>query len=109
MVLYSFVVPLCQLDRSRCPCAQVPIRTNIGRRGEFTVGRMFRRMLRELMRDDIAAAALPQHSTQVDVTTEFVVGALWSTVVWWMTAQPKLSASEVNDVFRRLVFNGIAA
>ena len=82
--------------------------TTIGRRGEITVGRMIRRMLRDLMRDDIAAAA-PQHSAQVDVTTEFVVGALWATVVWWMTAQPTLPAGEVNDVFRRLVFHGIAA
>ena len=84
-------------------------RTTIGRRGEITVGRMIRRMLRDLMRDDIAAAALPQSSAQVDMTTEYVVGALWATVVWWMTSQPTLSATEVNDSFRRLVFNGIAA
>ena len=84
-------------------------RTTIGRRGEITVGRMIRRMLRDLMRDDIAAAALPQNSAQLDMTTEYVVGALWATVVWWMTSQPTLSATEVNDSFRRLVFNGIAA
>ncbi len=83
-------------------------RTTIGRRGEITVGRMIRRMLRDLMRDDIAAAALPQNSALVDMTTEYVVGALWATVVWWMTSQPTLTSAEVNDIFRRLVFNGIA-
>ena len=84
-------------------------RTTIGRRGEITVGRMIRRMLRDLMRDDIAAAAPPQHSAQVDMTTEYVVGALWATVVWWMSSDPTLPAAEVNRVFRNLVFNGIAA
>jgi AcrR family transcriptional regulator len=84
-------------------------RCTIGRRGEVTVGRMMRRMLRDLMRDDIAAAASPQNSAQVELTTEYVVGALWATVVWWMTTEPGLSPAEVNARFRRLVFSGIAS
>lgn len=82
-------------------------RCTINRRGEFTVGRMMRRMLRDLMHDDIAAAASPQTSALVELTAEYVAGALWSTVVWWMTVEPGLTPAEVNAVFRRLVFTGI--
>ena len=81
-------------------------RCTINRRGEVTVGRMMRRMLRDLMRDDIAAAS-PENGALVELTAEYVAGALWSTVVWWMTVEPGLTAGEVNGVFRRLVFDGI--
>ena len=83
-------------------------RCTIGRRGEVTVARTIRRMLRDLMRDDIAAAGPRSGGAPIDLAADVVAGVLWSTVVWWMTEAPTLPASEVNRIFRDLVFNGLA-
>ncbi len=83
-------------------------RMTVGRRGEVTVGRMMRRMLRELIRDDLALRAGPAGSVPpTELVTEFVVGALWSTVVWWMTTETTLQAEAVDRAFRDLVFTGL--
>lgn len=80
----------------------------VGRRGELTVGRLLRRMLRALIRDDVARAAVtPGDVLQVDLTTEFLVGALWSTIVWWMTNAPSMSAGEVDRAFRQNALRGV--
>ena len=83
-------------------------RCTIGRRGEVTVARMMRRMLRDLMHDDIARASPASPASTIALTTDFAVSALWSTVVWWMTVEPTLPAGDVNRRFRELVFNGIS-
>ncbi len=83
-------------------------RMTVGRRGEVTVGRMIRRMLRDLIRDDLAVRVAPASSAPpTELVTEFIVGALWSTVVWWMTSETTLPPAEVDRTFRDLVFTGL--
>jgi AcrR family transcriptional regulator len=85
-------------------------RMTVGRRGEVTVGRMIRRMLRELIRDDLESRPGPPGSRPpTELMTEYIVGALWSTVVWWMTSETALPSEEVDRVFRDLVFTGLPA
>jgi AcrR family transcriptional regulator len=83
-------------------------RMTAGKRGEVTVGRLIRRMLRELTQADLTAhLANADASMPVGMATEYVVGALWSTVVWWMTSDEKIAAPVVNRHFRQLAFAGI--
>ncbi|MBC7843657.1 MAG: TetR/AcrR family transcriptional regulator [Gemmatimonadaceae bacterium] len=83
-------------------------RMTVGRRGEVTVGRLIRRMLRELTEADLAAhASRVNGAMPTELVTEYIVGALWSTIVWWMTSESELGAAEVDQHFRRLAFSGI--
>jgi AcrR family transcriptional regulator len=83
-------------------------RMTAGKRGEVTVGRLIRRMLRELTHADLAAhLSSTTSSMPVGLATEYLVGALWSTVVWWMTCDEKIPAPVVNRHFRQLAFAGV--
>lgn len=78
------------------------------RRGEVTIGREIRTMLRELVRDDLARQTGAANDTaSVSLMTEYLVGALWSTIAWWMAAEVPMPAAEVDRTFRRLVFSGL--
>jgi AcrR family transcriptional regulator len=83
-------------------------RTTVARRGEVTVGRLIRRLLRDLVRDDLAAhAGLASSGPPAEMVTEFIVGALWSTIVWWIGTESTLPPAEVDRAFRTLVFSGM--
>ena len=83
-------------------------RMTIGRRGEVSVGRLIRRMLRDLIRDDLTLRVGPVGSEPpTELVAEFIVGALWSTVVWWMTSDTAMQAEAVDRAFRDLVFTGL--
>lgn len=83
-------------------------RMTVGKRGEVTVGRLIRRMLRELTQSDLSAhASRTDAMMPAEMVTEYIVGALWSTIVWWMTSESELGAAEVDQLFRRLAFCGI--
>jgi hypothetical protein len=85
-------------------------RMTVGRRGEVAVGREFRTMLRALLRDDVLRSGLgPQDETSVDLSTEFLVGSLWSTVVWWMQTGQALSAEALDRRYREMVLRGLTS
>ncbi|MES3036222.1 MAG: helix-turn-helix domain-containing protein [Gemmatimonadota bacterium] len=78
------------------------------RRGEVTVGREIRKLLRDLIRADVALqTGAGSDATSVTLMTEYLVGALWSTIAWWMASESPMSAVEVDRTFRRLVFSGL--
>lgn len=78
------------------------------RRGELTTGREIRKMLRELIRADLALqTGASSDSASVALMTEYLVGALWSTIAWWMASDVPMPAAEVDRTFRRLVFTGL--
>jgi AcrR family transcriptional regulator len=81
--------------------------TTVGKEGEVTVERMIRGMLRTLVRDEISSRARP---TDVEsLTIEFIVGALWSSIVWWMDAGCTLPPAEIDGHFRQLVLPALEA
>lgn len=83
-------------------------RMTVGRRGEVTVGRLIRRMLRELTQADLASnASRNTFAMPTELVTEYIVGALWSSIVWWMTSESELNAAEVDQMFRLLAFRGV--
>lgn len=78
------------------------------RRGEVTVGREIRTMLREMIREDLLRqTGAGTDSATVLLTTEYLTGALWSTLAWWMASTPMMPAVEIDRTFRRLVFTGV--
>jgi AcrR family transcriptional regulator len=75
---------------------------------EVSVQQHFRRMLRDLVRDDLATRrSARRDDASVDLATHYVVGALWSTIVWWMDSASSMPPERVNAVFQRLTFPGL--
>ena len=84
-----------------------PLYARCIRRGELTVGREIRTMLREMIRDDLVRrTGSPRDAAGVAFTTEFLTGAFWSVIACWMRESPETSAVEMDRTFRRLVFSG---
>lgn len=80
----------------------------IMRESEVTVERHIRRMLQELVREDLVARRIKgQSDASVDLATQFVVAALLSTIVWWMNSAAPLPPEKINAVFQRLTFPGL--
>ena len=78
------------------------------RESEMTVERHIRRMLLELVREDFAARRITgQSDASVELATQYVVAALWSTIAWWMNSATPLSPEKINAVFQRMVFPGL--
>ena len=78
------------------------------RRGEVTVGREIRKMLRDLIRTDLTLqTGAGSDAASVALMTEYLVGALWSTIAWWMATEAPMPAVAVDRTFRRLVFGGV--
>jgi len=78
------------------------------REHEVSVVRHIQAMLRELVREDLLRQRpLRRGSHSVDLATHYVVGALWSTIVWWMDAGAKLPPEDINALFQRLAFPGL--
>jgi AcrR family transcriptional regulator len=80
----------------------------VGRESEIIVERHMRRMLRQLVRESLTAKA-HWPAPAVDVAVHYVVGALWSIVVWWMESRAQLNAEEMNELFQRLTLPGLDA
>lgn len=74
---------------------------------EVTVEREMRVLFRGLVRDAVTTHHRP--SAEAQLTIEYIVGALWSTIVWWMEDGGGLSAEQVNARFEALVLPGLAA
>jgi AcrR family transcriptional regulator len=79
----------------------------IARESEVNVERHIRRMLRELVQHDLASSRPGAGQSAVDLATQYVVGALWSTIVWWMESAAPLPPEQINALFQRLTFPGL--
>ncbi|WP_411280923.1 TetR/AcrR family transcriptional regulator [Gemmatimonas sp.] len=81
--------------------------TSMCQEDEITVERMIRRMLRDLVRDEVSTRAKPTDAE--GLTIEFIVGALWSTIVWWMNSGSSMSPIEIDAHFRQLILAALDA
>lgn len=81
---------------------------SIARASEVSVERHIRQMLCELVRQDLAnRRGRAANAAAIDLAVQFVVGALWATIVWWHESGVRLPAAEVNALFQRLAFPGL--
>jgi AcrR family transcriptional regulator len=80
----------------------------VARDSEHTVERHVRAMLQTLVRQGLA-----MHATSIDaaigieLATQHTVGALWTTVVWWLDSGSQLSPQDISARFLRLAFSGL--
>jgi AcrR family transcriptional regulator len=77
------------------------------REDEITVERLVRQMLTDFVRAEVTTRHVPTPGEALAI--QYVVGALWSTLVWWMDHGQALSPAEVNTRFQQLTFPGLDA
>jgi len=67
-----------------------------------------RKILSEVVRKELSAAR-DDGAVSRELAVQFVVGAFMSVLTWWLERRPRLTPSQVDATFRRLVLSGIGA
>lgn len=81
---------------------------SIARASEVSVERHICQMLAGLVREDLLARpGQKAGAAALELAVQYVVGALWSTIIWWMEAGKPLPPDELNFLFQRLAFPGL--
>jgi AcrR family transcriptional regulator len=81
-------------------------RVLVGGRGCAVAVNEIRQILSELVRKDLSVAR-DQGAVSPELVVQFVVGAFVSVLTWWLERRPRLTPSEVDAMFRRLVLHGV--
>lgn len=85
-------------------------RAIVGRESGAIVERKMRRILADLVREDLKShASAGQNPVSIDLAVQYVIGALWSVLTWWMDYRVPLSPEEMDSIFRQLTFPGLDA
>ena len=76
----------------------------VGKRGGGAIQHVLRRLLTDLMREEVIAMSSESKSSALptQATVEFLSSGLFGLLVWWLNGRTKISAEEMNDIFRRL-------
>lgn len=83
-------------------------RMTVARESEVSMERHIRAMLRSLVHAELSRdRPLGPTNAAVDLATEYVVGALWSMLVWWMDEAQDWTPEQINDLFERMAFPGL--
>lgn len=80
----------------------------VARESEASVERHVKQMLADLVRADLQRRHAPITGARLDLATHYVVGALWSSFIWWMESAQPLPPEDLNALFQRLSFPGLA-
>jgi AcrR family transcriptional regulator len=81
-------------------------RALVGGRGGAVAVNEIRRMLADILKQELSSDRHDETVPQ-DVRIQFAVSAFLTVLTWWLERRPKLSPSQVDTIFRRLVINGI--
>jgi AcrR family transcriptional regulator len=81
-------------------------RALMGGRGSMVAINEMRRVLSDLVRDELSAV---RHDSAVarELVVQFVVGAFLTVLTWCLEREPRLPPAELDAMFRRLVIGGI--
>ncbi|HEY8880481.1 MAG TPA: TetR/AcrR family transcriptional regulator [Roseateles sp.] len=79
----------------------------VARESEASVERHVKQMLTDLVRQDLRRRHAPITGARLDLATHYVVGALWSSFIWWMESTQPLPPEDLNAQFQRLCFPGL--
>jgi AcrR family transcriptional regulator len=82
-----------------------------GKQSGVVVERLLRKLLADLVRDDVKGATErgAANAVTIDAVAQFIAGGLFGLLAWWLNASPSLSAAEVNELFRKLAMPALAA
>jgi AcrR family transcriptional regulator len=84
-------------------------RAHVGRRSGAMVIARVRRLLGELVREDLSRRRTRRSSIPLDVAIEYCVGSLVGVLTWWLDHKTDLSPREIDEVFRALTLPGLAS
>jgi AcrR family transcriptional regulator len=75
-----------------------------GMRSHAIVQQLLYRILLDLVRDDVKATVsrVRANSVPVEALAQFITGALFGLMMWWLNGKMRLSVEEVNTLFRQL-------
>jgi AcrR family transcriptional regulator len=76
--------------------------------GSFVMQRI-QQMIADLVRNDLIALGFTRASERRDLLVQHVAGGFMAVMNWWLEHGARLSASEVDAIFRRLALQGLAA
>jgi len=85
-------------------------RALVGGEGFVVVERMMRRMLATLLRQELQPRrATGRHEASTDIALEYVTGAMWAVVSWWMQCRQPPSPETMDALFRELTLPALDA
>ncbi len=83
----------------------------VGKRSGAAVQHVLRKLIVDLVREDVKAAA-PRAADQAvptEALVQFIAGALFGLLMWWTDGEMPLSVDKTNDLFRRLAIPALKA
>ena len=83
-------------------------RALVGGRGGIVAVTEIRRILSEMVKKELSGDRYDETVPQ-DIRIQFVVSAFLTVLTWWLERRPKLTPSQVDTMFRRLVIEGIGS
>lgn len=86
-------------------------RAMVGKRSGAVVQRLLHKLVGDLVREDVKATMITSEKTAVppEALVQFIAGALFGLVMWWLGGKMRLSVTEVNALFRRLAIPALRA
>ena len=80
-----------------------------GRGGTVSLGTI-RRMLSDLVRNELAATVDKSGPDRIsrELVVQYVVGAYMAVLTWWLDGGAKLPPQKIDEMFRRLATEGVA-
>lgn len=70
-------------------------------RTDVAIQRVWHKMLLDLVREDVKST-FPNEQPNSDELVHFITGALFGLLMWWFEGSTRISAREMNAIFRQL-------
>ncbi len=85
-------------------------RAIMARESGMIVERKMRRILADFVREDLRSRTSPrQNPVARDLAVQYVVGALWTVMSWWLDYRVPLAPEEIDGLFCQLTLPGLDA
>lgn len=86
-------------------------RAMVGKRSGAVVERVVHKLLIELLREDVTGVAgrPRRQDAQAEALVQFLAGALFGLLMWWLDGREKLSEAEIDTMFRRMALPAFTA
>jgi hypothetical protein len=79
-------------------------RAMVGKRSGGVVERMLHKLVVDLVREDVrdTVAQRENNTVPAEALVQFIAGALFGLLMWWLEGKNRLSVAEVNALLRTL-------
>lgn len=83
----------------------------VGRRSGIAVQGLIHKLLLDLVREDVRSTMAREEAGSVpaEALAQFLAGALFGVLMWWIGRKTPLSVAEVNAMFRKLAIPAVKA